>query len=112
MTDSSFYFLKAMWYWDKLPFFIQPFVFFLIFGPLAFLPGLVYGLAVRKRRPEILTKQLQQLGQMMLIIFGGFIGLVVVLPVFILLIIATAGFLLVVGVPFLIIKGIKFIWNF
>jgi hypothetical protein len=112
MTDSNFYFLRAMWYLDKLPYFIQPFVFLLIFGPLASLPWLVYGMAVRKRRPEILAKQLQLLGQLMLVVFGGLISLVVVLPVFILLIIATAGVLLVVGVPFLIIKGIKFIWNF
>lgn len=112
MTDSHFYFLRALRYWDQLPSLIQPFVFFLIVGPFISLPFLVYGMAVKKRRPEILKKNLQLLGQLWMGVFFGFLFLFVVVPVCLLLIIAAAGVLLVVGVPFLIIKGIKFIWHF
>jgi hypothetical protein len=112
MTDSHFYFLRALRYWDQLPSLIQPFVFFLIVGPFISLPFLVYGMAVKKRRPEILKKNLQLLGQLWMGVFFGIPFLFVVVPVCLLLIIAAAGVLLVVGVPFLIIKGIKFIWHF
>ena len=59
MTDSNFYFLRALWYWDKLPYLIKLFAFFLISVPIGFLPVLVYGVAVRKRHPETLKKHLQ-----------------------------------------------------
>ena len=108
MTDSNFYFLRALWYWDKLPYLIKLFAFFLISVPIGFLPVLVYGVAVRKRHPETLKKHLQELGAVMLTIFAA----PILFPAFILLIIVAGGVLIVVGVPFLIIKGIKFVWHF
>lgn len=112
MTDSHFYFLRALRYWDQLPSLIQPFVFLLIGGSIGLLPFLIYGMAVKKRNPEILKKHLQSLGMIMWVSFGGPILFFVVIPVCLLLIIAAGCVLLVVGIPFLIIKGIKFIWHF